>query len=129
MSSTDAAIIAAQDLIHALQNPEPAIPILTLENSYKEAMRSIEYLFGKATPPTIPLRVPVRGAHQEKLTGEPRKNPNKKKSHSKGPLTNAKPLKAHIVESYPEEPQQVHPAKENDKNSNEAKNQQLNQEK
>ena len=62
MSSTEATIHAAQYLIRALQNPAPAIPLATLGNAHKEALRSLAEIFGKATSPAIPLRMPVRGA-------------------------------------------------------------------
>ena len=64
ISSTDATINASQDLVHALQNLEPAILIVTLGNSHKEALISLLDIFGKATSPTVLLRMPVRGAYQ-----------------------------------------------------------------
>ena len=67
MSSTDAIIHAAQDLIHALQNLAPANPIVTLGNSFKETLRHPADIFSKATYPAVPLSVPVKGAYQEKL--------------------------------------------------------------
>ena len=39
MSSTDATIHYAQDLIYALQNLAPEIPIVKLVNAHKEAFR------------------------------------------------------------------------------------------
>ena len=62
MSTTDETMNAAQDLIHTLQNPSPAIPLVTLVNSHKEALISIEYIFGKSTSPAATPRVPVEGA-------------------------------------------------------------------
>ena len=67
MSSTDATINAAHDLIHAVYNPSPDIPLLTLGNSHKEELISLAEIFGKSTSPAVPPRVPVRGAFQEKI--------------------------------------------------------------
>ena len=39
ISSTDATIHAAQDLIHGLKNPAPFSPLATLGNSHNEAFR------------------------------------------------------------------------------------------
>ena len=58
---------SAQDLISALYNPEPASPIVKLGNAHKEALISLAEIFRKATPAAVPLRVPARGAYQEKL--------------------------------------------------------------
>ena len=67
MSSTDATIHVAQDLIHALQNPEPASPLVALVNSHKEALIFLADIFGTITSPAVPPRVSVRRACQEKL--------------------------------------------------------------
>ena len=67
ISSTDATIYAAQDLINLLQNPEPARPLVTLVNAHKEPFISLADIFGKSTSPAVPTRVPVRGEYQEKL--------------------------------------------------------------
>ena len=65
MSSKGATFHAAQDLIYALQNPAPAILIVKLRNGYKEELRTQVEKFSKASPPTIPLRVPVKEIVQE----------------------------------------------------------------
>ena len=44
MSSTDAAIHAVQDLIHAMQNPAPESLLVTLGNAQKDALIS-QYCF------------------------------------------------------------------------------------
>ena len=62
--STDATIHVAQYLIYMLNNPEPAIPLVKLENSNKESFRSLSEIFEPATPSVVPPRVPVRGAYQ-----------------------------------------------------------------
>ena len=67
MSSTDAIIHAAQDLFNALKDPSPDIPVGTPGNSHKEALKYLAEIFGKATSPTVPPRVPVRGSHQEEF--------------------------------------------------------------
>ena len=41
MSSMNATYHVAQDLFYALQNPEPAIPLIKLENGYKESFRTL----------------------------------------------------------------------------------------
>ena len=66
MYSTDAETHALQDLIHAIQNPAHARPILKLGNEHKEALRYLGEIFGKSPPPEISPRVPVRGAYQLK---------------------------------------------------------------
>ena len=67
MSSTYATIHAAQDLIYALHNPEPSIPIVKLRNAHKEALRYLSEIFRKTTSPVLSSMVTVRGAYQEKL--------------------------------------------------------------
>ena len=63
MSSTDATIHAAHDLIHSLQNSESESPPVTLENTHKESLRSLSGIFVKATSPAVPPRVPARGSY------------------------------------------------------------------
>ena len=67
MSSTDSVIHVAQDLIYSLHNPAPAISLVKLGNSHKEALRPQVDIFEKANSPKISSRVSVRGAYQEKL--------------------------------------------------------------
>ena len=67
MSSMDATYHAAQYLIHTLQNPEPATPLVKLGNGHKEALNTLAEIFIKANPPAVPLRVPVREVGQKKL--------------------------------------------------------------
>ena len=67
ISSTDVTIHSTQYLIHALQNPAPAIPLVTLVNLHKEAVISLADMIGKATPPAEPLRVPIEETYLEKL--------------------------------------------------------------
>ena len=61
MSSIDAMIHAAYDLIHPLQNPAPVSPIVTIINAHKGALIYLAYIFRKESPLVVPLRVPVRG--------------------------------------------------------------------
>ena len=48
-SSNDKATEAALDLIKALQNPEPAGPLLPLQEAQREAMQTLAELFYKQT--------------------------------------------------------------------------------
>ena len=70
MSSTDAKVRAAQGLICEIHNPAPDIPLVTLGNTHKEALRSLADIFLKPTSPAVPPRVLVEGS------GEPRIKPN-----------------------------------------------------
>ena len=63
LSSTNATIHASQYLIIAIQNPATEIPLVTLGNSLKDLLISLEEIFVKATPPAVSLRVPIRGAY------------------------------------------------------------------
>ena len=60
LSSTDAEIYAAQDLIHALQNPAPTRPLVTLGYVHKKALISLAKIFGKTTSLDVPQRVPIK---------------------------------------------------------------------
>ena len=44
-SSADAAIVAAQDLVHALQNPTPAAPIATVQPEQADALATLSRIF------------------------------------------------------------------------------------
>ena len=81
MSTTDATIHATQDLIHSLQNSEPARPLFTLVNSHKESLRSLSEIFIKATSAAVPLRVPIQGTNPEKLQ-QVKQEENQIKNHS-----------------------------------------------
>ena len=77
MSSIDAKIHAAQDLIYSIQNPAPEISPEKLGNGQKEALRTLEEISRKSTPP----RNTSEGASQggspiETQRGEPRNIPN-----------------------------------------------------
>ena len=61
ISSTDEKIQSVKDLIYALHNPEPKIPLVKLVNSLKELLIYLVEIFIKATPPAVPPRVPVKG--------------------------------------------------------------------
>ena len=67
MSSTDAKIHPAQDLIYALQNTEPYRPLVTLGNAHKEALRSLADILEKSTNQAEPPRVPIKEVYPEKL--------------------------------------------------------------
>ena len=63
MSSTAATIHATRDLIYAIQNTEPEIPLVKLGNAHKEALRSLAEIFGNATPPEVPQKVTIDEAY------------------------------------------------------------------
>ena len=67
MSSMDATYHAAKDLIYALNNPAPAIPLVKLGNGHKESLKTLADIFRKEKPPTVPPRVTVREGGQKKL--------------------------------------------------------------
>ena len=56
MSSMDATYHAAQDIIYALYNPEPASPLVKLVNVNKEALQTLAEIFRKENPPAVPPR-------------------------------------------------------------------------
>ena len=98
MSATYATIHATQDLIHALQNPAPVIPLVTLVNSHKEALISLAKIFGKVLAPEIPPSMPARGALHEKLQQVNQELTRiNNASQYKSPFTNIKPLRVIIV--------------------------------
>ena len=102
MSSTDATIHAAQDLIHALQNLAPARPLVTLVNVHKEALGFLSDIFGKATSPSVPPRVPIKEAYPEKLRHMNQEENQGKKYHQvKCPITHAE-ASMPIDKAYPE---------------------------
>jgi hypothetical protein len=85
-SSADAATRAAQDLIHALDNPSPAAPFATLGADQLHAIRKLAEIFQTTTtqPPTVPLhnpssapptaplpRVPITPIVSPPMTGTP----------------------------------------------------------
>ena len=49
ITSTDAAIEAANDLINALSNPSPSLPNLNLDNNHYNALKQLAELFNKTT--------------------------------------------------------------------------------
>ena len=101
ISSAYARIHAAQDLIYALQNPAPAIPQVKLGKIHKKSLRYLMEILRKSTPPALPLKVPVRGAYQEKLQQVNQERTQMKMSSQSNPFTNAEPLSVTMVEEYP----------------------------
>ena len=65
ISSTDAAIHAAQDLIRALQNPAPCSSLVTLGNTHNKALRNLARIFNKETYPERPPRMVNPEQHQK----------------------------------------------------------------
>ena len=49
-SSADAAVVAARDLTHALQNPHPASPLAPLREEHRQALESLAEIFNSVTP-------------------------------------------------------------------------------
>ena len=78
ISSKDATFRAAQNLIYAIQNPSPSIPLVKLVNGHKDVLRTLAEILIKSISPAIPLRVPVREGVQEKI-----KEVNQEKSQMK----------------------------------------------
>ena len=79
ISSKDATYHSAQDLIYALHNPAPAIPLVKLGYGNKEVLRALVDVFRKSTPPSSTSEGASQGVHPRKTQkGEPRKSPNKK---------------------------------------------------
>ena len=53
MSSMDETYHTAQDIIYALHNPVPAIPLVKLGHGYKEALKNLVNIFRKSNPPAV----------------------------------------------------------------------------
>ena len=49
-SSADAAIVAAHELLHALQNPHPAAPLAPLRDEHRQALEELSEIFNSVTP-------------------------------------------------------------------------------
>ena len=97
MSYVDATFHATQDLIYALQNPTPVIPLVKLGNGKKEALRTLAEIFRKANPPAVPLRVPVRELGQNKLQEVNQEGTQMKSALQSKPFTNSEPLRVTIL--------------------------------
>ena len=116
ISSMDATYHAAQDLMYALQNPEPASPLVKSVNGHKEALKTLKEIFRKANPPAVPPRVPVREVGQKKLQEVNQEGTQIKSALQSNPFTNLEPMKVIIVESYPCELQPVNQSKKKSAN-------------
>ena len=116
ISSKDTTIHYAQYLIHALKNPAPNIPLVTLVNDHKEELVSLAYIFGKSTSPESPPRIPIEEAYPEKLQQVNKaKNPIRKYYQVKHPITYVEPPRVPIEEEYPDKTQMANPEKNNKK--------------
>ena len=60
MSSKDANVHSAKDLIYALQNPSPEIPLVKLVNGHKYSFMTLSEIFRKASALAVLPRMPVR---------------------------------------------------------------------
>ena len=89
MSSIDATFHDAQDLIYALQNPEPASPLVKLYNGHKDSLRDLSEIFKKSNPSAVPPRVPVGEVVQEKLQEVNQKRAQMKIAPQSKPFTNS----------------------------------------
>ena len=49
-SSADAAMVAAHELLHALQNPHPAAPLAPLRDEHRQALEKLSEIFNSVTP-------------------------------------------------------------------------------
>ena len=67
MSCMDSTYHAAQHLVYALQNTEPASLLVKLGNVNKEALKTLTEVFRKLNPPAVPPRVTVREVGQKKF--------------------------------------------------------------
>ena len=111
ISSMGATYHSAQDLIYALHNPEPAIPLVKLVDGHKGSFRALLEIFRKANPPAVPPRVSVREVGQKKLQEVNQEGTQMKSATQSKPFTNTEPLKVTIVYAYPDELQPVNPSK------------------
>ena len=105
MVFTDEAIHSAQYLLHALHNPAPEIPLVTLRNSHTSDLRGLAGIFEKANPRALPQSVvptEIKRQHQTVI---------EQNSSTTNILDHAKTSKVTIVEAYSEEIQQVKPFK------------------
>ena len=103
MSSNDADIKSVQELIHDLQNPAPSRQLVKLRKSHKEALRSLDRIFNKATPQGRPSRVVLPDTQWK---NQPIIENNQNKTQIPD---HEKPPRVPIFEKYPEYFQQVHP--------------------
>ena len=101
ISSKDATYHSAQDLIYALHNPAPAIPLVKLGYGNKEVLRALVDVLRKSIPPAVPPRVPVKGYIQEKLKKVNQERAQIKSKSQSETVTNLEPLRVPIVEAYP----------------------------
>ena len=111
MSSMDATYHAAQNLIYALHNTSPASPLVKLGHGHKEALKTLADISRKASPPSVPPRVPVRELGQKKLQEMNQEGTQMKKTPQSNPVTNAEPLRVPIVGAYPYKLQPVNQEK------------------
>ena len=88
MSSMDANYHSAQDLIYALHNPSPAIPLVKLLNVQKVSLKTLANIFIKANPPAVPPRVPVREEGQKKFQEINQEGNQMKRAPQSNPITN-----------------------------------------
>ena len=78
ISSMDATYHDAQDLINALQNPAPEIPLVKLRNVHKEALKTLSEIIRKANPPSSTSKDASQGGRpKESPRSEPERKPNK----------------------------------------------------
>ena len=93
MSSTDADLHTAQNLIHVLINPAPASSLVTLGYSHTENLRLLARIFNKASPKVRPQRVvPPEMEWQRQPIMENNPNTTQIPDH-------IEPTRVHIVDS------------------------------
>ena len=107
MSPVDATYHVAQDLVYALQNTEPARPLVKLGNEYKHALNTLAEIFITANPPAVLPMVTVRGVRQKKFQGVNQEGTQMKREQQSNSFTNEESLRLSIVEAYPDELQPV----------------------
>ena len=107
----DATYNSTQDIIYAINNPEPASRLVRLVNGHKEALKTLSEIFKKSNPPAVPLRVPVREVGQKKLQYMNREGTQMKRALQKNKFNNVEPLRVTIVEAYRDELQPANQSK------------------
>ena len=79
MSAMDSTYHATQDLIYALQNQAPVIPLVKLGHVHKEELKILADIFRKSTPPISTSEGSSQGGRpKETPRNEPGRKPNEK---------------------------------------------------
>ena len=98
MSSTDATIDVAQDLIYALYSPPPEIQLVETWKFIQWGIEVISRNIRKSNPPAVTPRVTIRGAYQEKLQQVNQEKIQTKNESQAKQFTNADYLRVPLME-------------------------------